>query len=151
MNKVDVIAPHTGDSIIVKITSTLNQGYTDESWGFSDIKIAALDANKDCPDAYAQCDDPDLQEVDDVCDNAGDGWAHVRHVTVGEEVAFQGVPQDGYTVSYAADHVNYQDGVWTLTNNHNVNFDSHQRPATQWHDHNFKITFKAKFADSNPS
>ena len=41
---LDKTINHTDSNLVLKVTSTLNQGATDESFGLSDIKIAYCDA-----------------------------------------------------------------------------------------------------------
>lgn len=98
--------------------SSLNQGYTDEAWGFSDIIVSALDGNKDCPSAYVVCASDPEEVEDNVCEDAGAGWEHVRHVHSEGNVVFHGIPDSSYTVSYDTGLSSFEDGVWTLNNNH---------------------------------
>lgn len=79
---IDIILEHSGATASIRLDSTLNQHRNDESWGFSDFHVSALDENRDCPSAYNVCGEEDLPE-DNVCADAGGGWVHVRHVTAG--------------------------------------------------------------------
>jgi hypothetical protein len=47
-NTVDTIVAHTASTATLRLSSSINQGSLDESMGFSDFEVEALDANQSC-------------------------------------------------------------------------------------------------------
>jgi hypothetical protein len=47
-NAVDTIVEHFNSVATVRLSSSINQGSLDESMGFSDFEVEALDANQSC-------------------------------------------------------------------------------------------------------
>lgn len=146
--RVDFVVPHISTDAVIKITSSLNQNYADESWGLSDVVVTYLDENKDCPSAYRQCDAQyEVDEDEHLCSDVGEGWIHVRHVHTHGNAVFRGVPRDDLQTTFDDDFVNFQEGIWTIRERHTTTF--RYIGTESWSTRNFRTTFKVKIDEAD--
>lgn len=51
---IDVTFPHTAATVAFKMTSTLDEASTNESWGFREFKLF-VEPNDDCAVFFSEC------------------------------------------------------------------------------------------------